>query len=58
MFSIPPTTTISLSPLIMVCAPIIIDFIPEEHTLLIVVHGVFSDKPASIAACQLALDLN
>ena len=35
----------------MDCAAIIIDFIPEEHTLLIVVQGTFCEIPANIAAC-------
>ena len=51
MFSIPPTTTTSLSPQSIDCVPIMIDFIPDEHTLFIVVHGIFSERPASIAAC-------
>ena len=46
MFSIPPATTISASPKAMACAPIITAFIPEEHTLLMVVQGTVSGIPA------------
>ena len=33
------------------CAASMIDFIPEEHTLLIVVQGTSCGRPANIAAC-------
>ena len=52
MFSIPPATTISASPAIIACAPCITAFIPEAHTLLTVVHGTLSGKPANLAACR------
>ena len=51
MFSIPPATTTSASPKAIVWAANIIDFIPEEQTLLTVVHGTESGIPANIAAC-------
>ena len=51
IFSIPPATTISASPHIIACAPNITDFIPEAHTLFIVVQATSLDKPAKIAAC-------
>ena len=46
MFSIPPETTISASPKAIACAACMILFIPEEHTLLIVVHGTVFGIPA------------
>ena len=46
MFSIPPATTISASPVIIACAPNIIDFIPEAHTLFTVVQVTLLDNPA------------
>ena len=51
MFSIPPTTTIWLSPAKMDCVPNMIAFMPEAHTLLMVVQGTELGKPAPIAAC-------
>ena len=51
MLSMPPATTTSLSPVIMDCAPSIIAFIPDAHTLLIVVQATELGKPAKIAAC-------
>lgn len=33
-------------PHMRLCAAIMMDFIPEAHTLLMVVAGVLSDKPA------------
>ena len=35
----------------MDCAPIITDFIPLAHTLLMVVHGTVLGRPAKSAAC-------
>ena len=45
MFSIPPATTIFASPVIIDCTAKETAFIPDAHTLLIVVHGVFSLIP-------------
>ena len=50
MFSIPPATTMSFIPVIMLCAPSMIDFMPEAHTLLMVVQGTLVLNPAKIAA--------
>ena len=50
MFSIPPATITSWSPDLIDCEAIITAFIPEAHTLLIVVEGVSFDKPAPNAA--------
>ena len=52
MFSIPPTTTISLSPVFILCAPIMMAFIPEEQTLFTVVQGTSFGIPAASAACR------
>ena len=46
MFSIPPATTISASPVIIAWTPNIIDFIPDAHTLLTVVQATSFDNPA------------
>lgn len=35
-----------------VCDPIIIDFMPDEHTLLMVVHTVLVGSPPKMAACR------
>ena len=51
MFSIPPATMISASPAFILWAAIITAFIPEEQTLLMVVHGTLELIPAYIAAC-------
>ena len=51
IFSIPPAITISESPHLILCTAKEIAFIPEAHTLFIVVQGVFSGIPAEIAAC-------
>ena len=51
MLSIPPATTISLSPVSIDCTPSIIAFIPELQTLFTVVHGVQSGNSARRAAC-------
>lgn len=51
MLSIPPATTIWLVPSWMVWAAIMVAFIPEEHTLLIVVQTTVSGIPAPKAAC-------
>ncbi len=51
MLSIPPATMISACPSAMVCAPKMMAFIPEEHTLLTVVHGTLSGSPAPREAC-------
>ncbi|CAI8402472.1 MAG: Uncharacterised protein [Cryomorphaceae bacterium] len=50
IFSIPPATITSASPALMLCAAIMIAFIPEEHTLLMVVAGTFEEMPANMAA--------
>ena len=52
MFSIPPATTTSASPMAMACAAMLMDFMPEEHTLFIVVQGTTSGIPAIKAACR------
>ena len=51
MFSIPPATTMSLSPISMLCAASITAFIPEAHTLFTAVHGTSAGMPAPNAAC-------
>ena len=43
---------ISTSPALMACAPIMMAFIPDEQTLLMVVHGTWLPIPAAIAACR------
>ncbi|MNE77229.1 hypothetical protein D3C80_1735280 [compost metagenome] len=50
MFSIPPATMISASPLMIACAPIITAFIPEAQTLLTVVVITEFGNPAKSAA--------
>ena len=50
MFSCPPATTMSASPLAIACAPSIAALRPEPHTLLIVIAGTMSGRPALIAA--------
>ena len=52
MFSIPPATTMSASPSMILCAPSIIAFIPLAQTLLTVVQFTFGGSPASIDACR------
>lgn len=51
MFSIPPATTMSFSPSMMLCAPNDTDFSPLAHTLLMVVAGTWSPMPANFDAC-------
>jgi len=51
MFSMPPATTILVSPNAIDCTACITVFIPEAHTLLTVVQGTVSGIPAYIAAC-------
>lgn len=50
MLSKPPTTTVSLLPSWMDCDPNTIDFMPEEHTLLMVVQVVEMGRPPRMAA--------
>src|SRR6185369_3389578 len=50
MFSCPPQTTMSESPLAMDCAPSIAALRPEPQTLLMVIAGTMSGSPAQIAA--------
>ena len=51
MLSIPPATTISASPSIILCAACAIAFIPLAQTLFTVVTTSFG-KPANFAACR------
>ena len=51
MLSIPPATITSWLPTARLCAAIITAFIPEAHTLLIVVQGVEIGSPAPRVAC-------
>ncbi|WVZ09661.1 hypothetical protein V8G54_014191 [Vigna mungo] len=51
MLSIPPATTISLRPNCMVSAASMVAFIPDAHTLLIVVQITDVGIPAPNAAC-------
>jgi len=46
----PPATTTSESPFAIACAPSIAALRPEPHTLLIVIEGIISGRPARIAA--------
>ncbi len=46
----PPATTISESPLAIAWAPSIAALSPEPQTLLIVMDGIISGRPARIAA--------
>ena len=48
MFSWPPATTMSESPLAIACAPSIAAFRPEPQTLLMVIAGTMSGRPARI----------
>src|SRR5512134_884438 len=50
MFSWPPAITTSASPLATDCAASITAFRPEPHTLLMVMAGIMSGRPALIAA--------
>ncbi|MNT37347.1 hypothetical protein D3C72_1734820 [compost metagenome] len=50
MFSWPPATTTSASPLLMACAASMTDLRPEPHTALMVSAGVFLSTPALIMA--------
>ena len=50
MFSWPPHTTMSASPLAIDCAPSMAAFRPEPQTLLMVIAGIMSGSPAQIAA--------
>src|SRR5512134_551367 len=50
MFSWPPAITTSESPLATDCAASITAFRPEPHTLLMVMAGIMSGRPALIAA--------
>ena len=50
MFSCPPATMICASPLRIACAASITAFSPEPHTLLIVIAGTVTGRPALIAA--------
>lgn len=45
MLSIPPASIICLSPNCNACAAIVIAFMPDEHTLFIVVASVDSGQP-------------
>ena len=47
----PPAITISASPVLIAWAPSIIDFMPEAHTLLIVVQGTLFGIPEFRATC-------
>lgn len=51
MFSMPPAITTWLSPALMDAAASAIAFIPDAHTLLIVMAGVSLGMPARIIAC-------
>jgi hypothetical protein len=51
MFSIPPATTMFLSPFLICEAPIISAFIPLAQTLLTAVVGVSTLHPAPKIAC-------
>ena len=50
MFSWPPATTMSESPLAIDCAASIAALRPEPQTLLMVIAGIMSGRPALIAA--------
>jgi hypothetical protein len=49
MLSVPPATTMSALPVMIVCAPTISALIEEAQTLLMVVATVDSGSPAPIA---------
>jgi len=49
MLSVPPATTMSALPVIIVCAPIIRALMLEAQTLFTVVATVDSGRPAPIA---------
>ncbi|OIQ67406.1 hypothetical protein GALL_510140 [mine drainage metagenome] len=50
MFSCPPATTMSASPSRMACAASMTDLSPEPQTLLTVIAGTMSGRPALILA--------
>jgi hypothetical protein len=52
MFSVPPATMISASPALMAWAAVITDWRPDPQTLLMVVAGTESGRPALIATCR------
>ena len=52
MLSIPPATATSIEPASKASCACIAAFIPEPHTLLIVVQTVDKAKSAAIAACR------
>ena len=51
MFSMPPATATTFSPLLMLCAAFTIALRPDPHTILIVDAVTFAESPALIAAC-------
>lgn len=51
MLSMPPATTVSCVPSCMLWAPSMTAFMPEAHTLLIVVQMTEGSSPAPRAAC-------
>src|SRR5947209_5647773 len=54
MFSVPPATTHSASPMRMACAASATVLSPLPHTLLMVVDGTDSDRPAPTAVWRAA----
>lgn len=51
MDSVPPATTVSAWPVIMLCAPSVTALRPEAHTLLTVEHTTDTGRPAPRAHC-------
>ena len=52
MYLKPPPTTVLEWPKAIDWAPKTRDFNPDEHTLLVVVHGVSTPTPPKIDACR------
>jgi hypothetical protein len=50
MFSIPPATTISASPAMIICAAWFTQFKPEPHTTFMVTAGTSMGSPALMDA--------
>ena len=51
MFSVPPATTISASPALIICAAIDTALNPEPHNIFIVNAGLSTGIPALIETC-------
>ena len=54
MFSCPPAMMMSASPALIACAARCVALSPEPHTLLMVIAGTMSGRPARIAAWRAA----